>query len=96
VPPTLVRGPRTSTARSGLALLGRVLRLIWQTSPSHTLLLLAAVVLNGLIPVARLWVARLIIDGIVAAIRRAWTHDVLVALGGRYAELYDLQAAAYR
>jgi hypothetical protein len=61
-------------------LLARVLRLIWHTGPAHTLLLIVALVLNGLVPVARLWVARLIINGTMAALR----------------ELYRLQAAAYR
>ena len=50
-------------------LFGRVLRLIWQTSPANTLLVLVAVVLNGLVPIGRLWVAKLLIDGIVEAIQ---------------------------
>ena len=49
-------------------LLGRVLRLIWQTSPANTLLLLGVVLLAGLVPIARLWVAKLLIDGIVEAV----------------------------
>jgi ATP-binding cassette subfamily B protein len=55
-------------------LLWRVLRLIWQTGPAHTLLLLVALLLNGLVPVARLWVARLIIDGLVEALRLGETE----------------------
>ena len=50
-------------------LFGRVLRLIWQTSPANTLLVLVVVVLNGLVPIGRLWVAKLLIDGIVEAIQ---------------------------
>jgi ATP-binding cassette subfamily B protein len=29
-------------------------------------------------------------------VAEAGTHDELVALGGTYAELYDIQASAYR
>ncbi|MEK7755142.1 MAG: ABC transporter ATP-binding protein, partial [Acidobacteriota bacterium] len=36
----------------------------------------------------------LVLDG--GEIRERGTHDELIALGGRYAELFELQAAGYR
>jgi len=51
-----------------LQLLGRVLRLVWATSPGYTAVLLASAVVQGLVPVGRLWIAKLIIDALVAAL----------------------------
>ncbi len=58
-----------------MALVGRTARLIWTTHRDWTAFLLVAVVGQRLVPVGRLWVGKLIIDGLVAALA-AGTSDL--------------------
>jgi len=58
-----------------VVLVGRTARLIWTTHRGWTAFLLVAVVGQGLVPVGRLWVGKLIIDGLVAALA-AGTSDL--------------------
>jgi len=46
---------------------GRALRLVWEASPAHTAASLAIVVLQGLLPLASLYVLKLIVDAVQAA-----------------------------
>jgi len=55
-------------AAAAVRLLGRTASLFWTTHPGWTAFLLAAQLGQGLVPVGRLWVGKLIIDGLVAAL----------------------------
>ncbi len=54
--------------RDALHILIRSVLLVWNTSPAYTLLLLGTTLAQGVAPVARLWVAKLIIDELVTGI----------------------------
>ena len=85
-----IPNPRTFRERFGaLKTLRPFMAMVWRTSPSLTMGLLVLRVLRALLPVVILVLA----DGKVEA---AGTHDELVAQAGRYAELFELQAAGYR
>lgn len=62
-----------------LAVAGRLLRrtatLVWQTSPTSCMIIAAATVIQGCIPAARLWIAKLIVDSLVKVVTQP-TADV--------------------
>jgi ATP-binding cassette subfamily B protein len=49
----------------------RTFRLVWQAHPRATAGILLVTIVEGLLPVAQAWIAKLIIDGVVDAIRHA-------------------------
>ncbi|MBX6342286.1 MAG: ABC transporter ATP-binding protein, partial [Thermomicrobiaceae bacterium] len=49
--------------------LPRVMRLVWRTSPRLTLAMAAVTVAQAAVPAAQVWLSKLIIDAVVAAIR---------------------------
>ena len=79
--------------QAALHILVRSARLVWITSPGYTLLLFCTTLIQGITPVVSLWVAKLIIDELVAGVVTQ-TFDlpllmwyvalefVLMALGG--------------
>lgn len=50
---------------SPLDLFGRTIRLIWHIGPGYSLALLLLALIDGLLPVARLWVAGIIVDRLI-------------------------------
>ena len=48
-----------------LGLFARTVRLIFSTAPVRTTALVVGTVVQGLVPIGRLWVAKLIIDGLI-------------------------------
>ena len=78
--------PRSLRERFGaLRNLPPFLGLVWRTSRGLTAADLACRLARAFLPVATLFVGKLIIDEVM-----------LLAAGGRYAELFELQAAGYR
>ena len=61
----------------GVHLFTRAAGLIWSTHAGYTVCLLVAGVLQGLAPIARLWIAKLIIDGLVAAVAEPGQSNLL-------------------
>jgi ATP-binding cassette subfamily B protein len=57
-----------------------LLRLIWDTSPLLVLLSTVLRLIRALIPLATLWVAKLIIDAVVGRSQRIWTY-VAIEIG---------------
>ena len=57
-----------------LAQIAQALRLLWQASPWYVLALIIISILISLNPIARLWVGKLIIDGIVERITSGQSH----------------------
>lgn len=49
----------------------RAFRLVWQASPLYTSLSTGLVLLQGMLPLAQVWVSKLIVDGVVAAANTA-------------------------
>jgi ATP-binding cassette subfamily B protein len=76
-PPVRAKPQPAPTYRERLSSLRNIrpmLRLVWETSP---LLVLSGIVLRlirALLPLATLWVAKLIIDAVVARSSRVWTY----------------------
>ena len=72
--------------------------MVWQTSPPLVAITTALRLVRALIPLAMLWVSKLILDGVVAWIRRGNGHSAylwkLVALELSLAVLSDLLARA--
>jgi ATP-binding cassette, subfamily B, bacterial len=58
-----------SSLRNTLRLFARTSGLIFSTAPTLTTTLLLGTVVQALSPIARLWVAKLIIDGLIEALR---------------------------
>ena len=48
---------------------GPLLRMVWQTSPPLTLISFSCRLLRALVPLATLWVGKLIIDAVVESVR---------------------------
>ena len=73
--------------RERLASLGNVrpmLRLVWETSPVLVLSGIVLRLIRALLPLATLWVAKLIIDAVVARSSRVWTYvaiELALAIG---------------
>jgi len=62
--------PRTWRARlAALRYLPKLLRLVWQTHRAYTTAMIALRLLRGIVPVAALWTAKLIIDQVVLLAR---------------------------
>src|SRR5258708_583364 len=62
--------PRTWRARlAALRYLPKLLRLVWQTHRVYTATMIALRLLRGIVPVAALWAAKLIIDQVVLLAR---------------------------
>jgi ATP-binding cassette, subfamily B, bacterial len=59
---------------SSLRLFGRTLGLIWAANPFYAVGLALATIATGLVPVVRLWVAKLIIDRLVAGVASGQTE----------------------
>src|SRR5687767_4908657 len=60
----------------------RVLALVWRASPGHVAALGALTVAQALLPGANVWVAKLIVDGVVAAVGAGGDEAALRALVG--------------
>lgn len=54
--------------REALSILVRTAHLVWSTSPGYTLFLVVTMVVQGITPIAQLWVTKLIIDELVTGI----------------------------
>ena len=62
--------PRTWRERlAALRYLPALLRLVWETSRSYTLAMIVLRLLRAFVPIATLWVAKLIIDAVIALAR---------------------------
>jgi len=55
----------------------RVLALVWQASPKRVAALAGLTVLQGLQPTANVWLSKLVVDGVVAAVRSGGDPDLL-------------------
>ena len=64
-----------------LPILLRSARLVWTTSSIHSLLLFGTTLTQGVVPVARLWVAKLIIDELVAGISTPGLRPAVIDVG---------------
>jgi ATP-binding cassette, subfamily B, bacterial len=100
--PPIPRKPEAdATWRTRLASLRNIrplLRMVWDTSPPLVSITSALRLVRALLPLAMLWVSKLILDGVVAWIRRGSGHAAglwkLVALELGLAVLSDLLARA--
>ena len=55
----------------------RVLALVWQASPKRVAALAALTVLQGLQPTANVWLSKLVVDGVVAAVQSGGDPELL-------------------
>ena len=55
----------------------RVLALVWHASPRRVAVLAGLTVLQGLLPTATVWVSKLVVDGVVAAVASGGAPDLL-------------------
>jgi ATP-binding cassette subfamily B protein len=70
-PGTLSRA--LTQARQALGVLGgtpRALRLVWQAHPGYSVALVVVNVVRGLLPLAQLWLTRLVVDAVVLGLRQ--------------------------
>ncbi|HET7458524.1 MAG TPA: ABC transporter ATP-binding protein, partial [Gemmatimonadaceae bacterium] len=69
-----------------------LVRLVWQTQPVYTAAMIALRVVRGFVPIASLWVGKLIIDAVVAANRLGPHVDAAVEHQTRWLPLWRLVA----
>src|SRR5262245_38353132 len=50
---------------TALRVVPRLIRLVWETKPSYTIAMIALRLVRSVVPVATLWVAKLIIDEVI-------------------------------
>ncbi|HEV2121361.1 MAG TPA: hypothetical protein VGW38_01130, partial [Chloroflexota bacterium] len=68
----------------------RVVQLVWEADPRYTVSLVSVNVLQGLAPAANLWIAKLVVDVVAAAIQRRLSGDTAVPALGASAETLGL------
>lgn len=66
-----------------LASTPRVVRLVWEAHKSYCLILVMSNVLLGLVPLCQLWITKLLIDRVAAAIPHLTTLQPVVLFGGQ-------------
>lgn len=68
----------------------RVVALVWRASPGHVGVLAALTVVQGLLPSAGVWVAKLVVDSVVAAVTSGGNPDALRGVAGLVALQFGL------
>ncbi|HEX2514604.1 MAG TPA: hypothetical protein VH257_07840, partial [Chloroflexota bacterium] len=71
----------------------RVLGMVWQASPGRVATLAALTLVQGLVPTAMVWVSKLVVDGVVAAVTSGGDPAAMAAVV-RYVGLQFLLGAA--
>ena len=97
--PILIGGRRDLRARrpplkdriAAMRLVPRLIRLVWETHPAYTISMIVLRLVRSVVPVASLWIAKLIIDEVImlartgAPTRHLWMLvglELLTAAGG--------------
>src|SRR5689334_20503252 len=80
LPPPSTRPRPLAALRESFAHTPRTLALVWQSSPSSTILLGLLTLAVAALPVLMVWVGKLIVDGVVAHDRDATLRWVLIEL----------------
>ncbi len=71
----------------------RVLGMVWQASPGRVATLAVLTLVQGLVPTAMVWVSKLVVDGVVAAVTSGGDPAAIAAVA-RYVGLQFLLGAA--
>ena len=93
-PPTPQSQPETPQAAGGVVFLRslgqetlrifastpRVLGMVWHASPGRVATLAVLTVVQGLLPTATIWVAKLVVDGVVAAVTSSGDPEAMAAV----------------
>lgn len=88
--PPMPKKPKPSGWRERISALRHVpplLRMVWDTSPGLSIAVICLRFVSALLPVAMLWISKLIVDQVVAAVagRAVITNDIWWLLGGEVA-----------